>query len=276
VKIRRLTGCAVSYFLLFVMLFIALAPIYWMLVTSLKGESEIYKLVPTLWPKELTWEGYTNLVGNTGFMSWLKNSAIVALAVSAVSLFFSVLAAYGLARLRFRGRQAIGTLILVAYLLPPTLLFIPLYILITRLHLQSSMQGLIFAYPTITIPYATWVLTSYFTSISVDFEEAALIDGCSRLGALRRIVIPLSAPAIVSTFIFCFTLCWSEFLFALVILTGANSTVPVGLAGLILGDVARWNQIMAGAIITSIPVVILYTLASRYIVSGLTLGGVKG
>lgn len=275
-KIRRLTGCAVSYFLLFVMLFIALAPIYWMLVTSLKGESEIYKLVPTLWPKELTWEGYTNLVGNTGFMSWLKNSAIVALAVSAVSLFFSVLAAYGLARLRFRGRQAIGTLILVAYLLPPTLLFIPLYILITRLHLQSSMQGLIFAYPTITIPYATWVLTSYFTSISVDFEEAALIDGCSRLGALRRIVIPLSAPAIVSTFIFCFTLCWSEFLFALVILTGANSTVPVGLAGLILGDVARWNQIMAGAIITSIPVVILYTLASRYIVSGLTLGGVKG
>ena len=135
---------------------------------------------------------------------------------------------------------------------------------------------MLLVYPTITIPYATWVLTSYFNSIPKDFEEAALIDGCSRLGALRYVVLPLAAPGVVATFIFCFTLCWSEYLYALVMLSKSATTVPVGLSGLLIGDVPRWNQIMAGAIITSIPVVVLYTVVSKYIVSGLLLGGVKG
>jgi len=258
------------------MLVIALFPIYWMLVTSLKANNEVYRLVPTLWPSQITWAGYTSLLSHTGFISWLGNSAFVAFTVSVLSLFFSVLAGYALSRFRFVGRGAVGTMILVAYLLPPALLFIPLYILVTRLGMAGSLGALFLVYPTITIPYATWVLTSYFASISKDFEEAALIDGCSRLGALRRVVLPLAAPGVVATFVISFTLCWSEYLYAVVMLSGDTSTVPIGLSGLIVGDVARWNEIMAGAIITSVPIAVLYSLVSRYIVSGLTMGGVKG
>lgn len=275
-KSRRLSSQAVTYILLAGMLVTALFPIYWILVTSLKPTSEIYRLVPTFWPEQVTTAGYVNLLGRTDFLSWLWNSVVVSVVVALLSIVFSVLAAYGLARFRFRGRELVGFMILIAYLLPPALLFIPLYIFVTRLGLAGSIVGLIFVYPTITIPYATWVLTSYFRSISVDMEEAALIDGCSRLGALRRVTLPLAAPGVVSTFVFAFTLCWSEYLYALVILSGDDQTVPLGLSGLIVGDVPRWNEIMAGAIITSVPVAILYIVVSRYIVSGLTVGGSKG
>lgn len=275
-KTQRLFLNTISYGALAVMLVCALFPIYWILVTSLKATAEIYRLVPTFWPEKVTTEGYVNLFTRTDFLEWLANSAVVALVVSFISLVFSVLAAYGLARFRFRGRRTVAFLILVAYLMPPALLFIPLYILVTRMGLSGSMAGLILVYPTITIPYATWVLTSYFRSISVDLEEAALIDGCSRLGALRHVTLPLAAPGVVSTFIFAFTLCWSEYLYALVILSGSQQTMPLGLSSLIVADVARWNEIMAGAIIASVPVTLMYIMASRYIVSGLTLGGSKG
>ncbi len=275
-KARHRVSQFVTYALLAIMLVIALFPIYWIFITSIKPSAQIYALVPSLWPTNPTGIGYTNLFEKTEFVAWVFNSAIVAIIVSASSIFLSSLAAYALARFQFAGREFIGMLILVAYLLPPALLFIPLYILVTRLGLAQSIVGLVFVYPTITVPYATWVLTSYFRSLSVDFEEAAMIDGCSRLGALRHVTLPLAGPGVVATFIFAFTLCWSEYLYALVILSGQTQTIPIGLAGLIVADVPKWNEIMAGAMITSIPVVILYTVASRYIVSGLTLGGVKG
>ncbi len=275
-KAQRWFGGCVTYALLAGMLVIALLPIYWIFVTSIKPSNLIYARVPSFWPPNPTAIGYTNLFQKTEFVSWVINSAVVALLVSAASIFLSVLAAYALARFRFPGRDFLGLMILVAYLLPPALLFIPLFILTTRLGVAQSIWGLIFVYPTITVPYATWVLTSYFRSLSVDFEEAAMMDGCSRLGALRHMTLPLAGPGVVSTFIFSFTLCWSEYLYALVILSGQVQTIPIGLAGLIVADVPKWNEIMAGAIITSVPVVILYTAASRHIVSGLTLGGVKG
>jgi multiple sugar transport system permease protein len=275
-KVQRLFTGVVTYAALAVMLVAALFPIYWILVTSLKPTAEIYRLVPTFWPEQITTEGYVKLLTSTRFLEWLRNSAVVAAIVSLLSLVLSVLAAYGLARFRFRGRRSVAFLILVAYLLPPALLFIPLYILVTRVGLSGSMAGLILVYPTITIPYATWVLTSYFRSISIDMEEAALIDGCSRMGALRYVTLPLAAPGVVSTFIFAFTLCWSEYLYALVILSGSQQTVPLGLSSLIVADVPRWNEIMAGAIISSVPIALMYIIASRFIVSGLTLGGSKG
>jgi multiple sugar transport system permease protein len=275
-KTQRLLMGTLNYALLAGMLVIALFPIYWILVTSLKPTAEIYRLVPTFWPETVTTTGYVNLFARTHFVSWLRNSAVVALVVAFLSIVLSVLAAYGLARFRFRGRRTVAFLILVAYLMPPALLFIPLYILVTRAGLSGSMAGLMLVYPTITIPYATWVLTSYFRSISIDMEEAALIDGCSRLGALRHVTLPLAAPGVVSTFIFAFTLCWSEYLYALVILSGSQQTMPLGLSSLIVADVPRWNEIMAGAIIASVPVTLMYIIASRYIVSGLTLGGSKG
>lgn len=275
-KRQYLFSNMLSYVLLAGMLLVALFPIYWILVTSLKPTSEIYRLVPTFWPEKITVSGYTNLITRTDFLDWLLNSVIVSVVVAFISIVVSVLAAYALARFRFRGRQLVGFGILIAYLLPPGLLFIPLYIMVTRMGISGSMLGLIVVYPTITIPYATWVLTSYFRSLSVDMEEAAMIDGCSRLQTLWHVTLPLSAPGIISTFVFAFTLCWSEYLYALVILSGEDQTVPLGLSSLIVGDVPRWNEIMAGAIITSVPVAILYIIVSRHIVSGLTVGGSKG
>lgn len=275
-KKEKLFWRSVSYIALAIMLVIALFPVYWIFITSLKTNAEIYSLIPSLWPKEPTTAGYTDLIDKTDFLRWLRNSAIVSVIVAGVSVSFSAIAAYGLARFQFRGSKAIGSLILVAYLLPPALLFIPIYIVITRLDIAGSILGLILVYPTITTPYATWVLTTYFRGLPPDFEEAAMIDGCSRLQALRYVILPLASPGVIATLIFAFTLCWSEYLYALVIADSSSTTVPVGLSGLIIADIFRWNQIMAGAIITSVPVVILYTLASKYIVTGLTLGGTKG
>lgn len=266
----------ITYFLLAIMVIIALFPVYWIFVTSLKTNAEIYSLVPSMWPKEPTTSGYTDLIEKTDFLLWLKNSAIISIVVSVFSVSLSAIAAYGLARFQFRGSRLIGSSILVAYLLPPTLLFIPLYVLLTQVRLTGSILSLMLVYPTITMPYATWVLTTYFRGLPPDFEEAAMIDGCSRMQALRYVTLPLASPGVIATFIFSFTLCWSEFLYALVIADSSSLTVPVGLSGLIIADVFRWNEIMAGAIITSVPVVILYTAASKYIVSGLTLGGTKG
>ena len=273
---EKLFWRGLTYLLLAIMLVIALFPVYWILITSLKTNAEIYSLIPSLWPKELTTVGYTHLVEHTDFSLWLRNSAIVSIVVATVSVALSTVAAYGLARFRFRGSRFVGAGILVAYLLPPTLLFIPLYIIITRLGVSGSIVSLILVYPTITIPYATWVLTTYFRGLPPDYEEAAMIDGCSLMQALRYVTLPLASPGVIATSIFAFTLCWSEYLYALVMADSSSMTVPVGLSGLIVADIFRWNEIMAGAIIASVPVVVLYTVASKYIVSGLTLGGTKG
>ncbi|MBG0785002.1 MAG: carbohydrate ABC transporter permease [Anaerolineaceae bacterium] len=265
-----------NYILLMIMLLIALFPIYWMIITSVKPMDEIYSLYPTFWPKKFTLSGYSYLFQKTNFLSWLMNSSIVSIISSLITILFSIPAAYGLSRFRFKGSRTIGNLILVAYLLPQTLIFIPVYVMVNKIGLSSSIFGLLLIYPSTTIPYATWMLTSYFSSIERDFDDAALIDGCSRLQLLTHILIPLTAPGIVSTFIFSFTICWGEYLFALVILGGSTKTLPLGLSTMLFGDVARWNTIMGGAIIATIPVIIIYLLASKYIVSGLSLGGVKG
>lgn len=273
--IHKMTNKIIVYVVLAIMLVVALFPIYWILITSFKVTSEIYTLVPNFWPKHPTFVGYIKLFTKTDFLSWLKNSMIVALLVSLVSILVSSLAAYALTRFRFIGRNLFGVLIFTAYLIPDTLLFIPIYILAAHLGIAQKIGGLLVVYPIIIVPYATWVLTSYFSTLPVEIEEAGMIDGCSRLQVLIRITMPLASPGIIATFIFSFTMCWSEFTYALVILSGTAKTLPLGLSGLILGDIPPWNLIMAGAIISLIPVVLLYTISSRYIVAGLTFGGVK-
>ncbi|OGO38483.1 MAG: ABC transporter permease [Chloroflexi bacterium RBG_16_57_11] len=274
-KAEKFLTKALSYFLLGIMLVITLFPLYWILVTSFKTLPEIYTINPRFWPSKPGLHGYETLFEKTDFILWVRNSAIVALIVSVGSITLSIAAAYGLSRFRFKGKGLIGVMIFIAYLLPEALLFIPIYILMSRMGLSQRMAGLIFVYPSIVIPYATWVLTSYFRTLPVEIEEAALIDGCSRLGVMRHITLPLASPGVISTFIFSFTLCWSEYIYALVILSGKSQTLPLGLSGLIVGDIPPWNVIMAGAIMSSIPIVILYLISSKYIVTGLTLGGVK-
>lgn len=273
---RKFLPKLISYTLLGVMLIISLFPIYWMAITSIKSLGEIYKLNPTFWPEDINLSGYIYLFNKSDYLSWLLNSSVVSIVSSLVTMLFCIPAAYGLVRFNFRGRGLIGNSILIAYLLPPTLIFIPIYIMVTRIGLTQSIWGLLLIYPSTTIPYATWILTSYFKSIPSEFDDAARIDGCSRLQVLIKVIIPLASPGIVSTFILSYTLCWSEYLYALVILSGRTKTLPLGISSMLFGDVARWNTIMGGAIIATIPILIIYTIASKYIVSGLSLGGLKG
>ena len=267
----------ISYVVAAVLILFCLFPIYWMLITSLKTSTEIYKIIPTFWPKKLTFEGYQELFLETGYIRNVINSLFVSLVVSFGSIAVSMPAAYAIARIKFRGRRHLSKGILISYLMPRTVLFIPLYLLVTQLGLSNNLWGLILVYPTITIPYATWMMISYFQGIPYDIEEAAIIDGCSRVQAMLKVCVPLARSGVVSTLIFSYTLCWSEYLYALVIINKAEfKTIPLALADMVVGDVYAWGPLMGGSLIASVPVVILYLLFNRNMVSGITAGGVKG
>ena len=246
-KIKKVSSRAIAYLCTIGMAVYCLFPVYWMLITSLKSNKEIYSLVPTFWPKNIVFDGYIKLFGKLDFAQNILNSLVVSLVVSFVSVFVSMLAAYAIARVKFNGRTTISRGILYAYLMPQSLLFIPLYLLVSRLGLNNSLWGLILIYPTITIPYATWMLISYFKSIPVSLEEAAIMDGCSRWGAMFRICFPLSMPGIVSTLVFAFTLSWNEYLYALVIINdSAIKTIPLALSDMVVADIYAGGLSWAG------------------------------
>lgn len=260
-----------------VALVITLFPIYWMLATSVTPYSAMFNPVPTLMPPSVSMEHYVDLLRNTPFLTFTKNSVIVSTVSMLLSVFTSTLAAYAITRLRLRGRHALATLVMATYLLPQSMLFIPMYILVSSLKLANTLPGLILTYPTFLVPYGTWMLMSYFKTIPREIEEAALIDGCSRWQTLWRIIAPLAAPGISVVAIFSFTLAWDEFLYALVVTTSPSvQTLPVGIAGFIVGDIFLWGRIMSASVLTALPMVLLYTVVQRWVVYGMTAGSVKG
>jgi multiple sugar transport system permease protein len=266
----------VLYLFLLVMVLAILFPIYWMITISLKLPREIYRQ-PSLWPEVVTLANYRRLIEEKHFLTNIKNSLIVASTVTVLSLLISSFAAYSLVRFRYRFKGVIGRLILFAYLTPTSLLFIPLSVIIARLHLGNSLRGLIIVYLTFALPLSTWLLSGYFRSVPAELEEQAMVDGSTRLGALFRILLPLSAPGLVAVGIFTFTGAWNELLLALIFITSENKrTVPLGLQYLITGDVLLWGPIMAGAVLSAVPVIVLYFLAQRFMVQGMTHGSVKG
>lgn len=257
-------------------LIVALFPIYWMLCTSLKSDGEIYQKIPTMIPKRFTVEAYSYLLTKTNFLNAIKNSLLVATVVSLLSIAVAYPTAYTLARTKFRGRRVLSKAVLFTYMLPTSVLYIPLYILVARLGLTNTLWGLILIYPTFTLPYVAWILIPHVQSIPVALEEAAMMDGCSHFMIMYRIIFPLALPGIISTTIFAFAMCWGEYLYALVNLTSATvQTFPLVISSLIYGDMPPWNQLMAGAIMACIPIVIIYMLASSSLVGGATAGGVK-
>ena len=263
--------------LLFIL--ITLFPFYWMAITFIKSDQELldhdqnpmFVIVPTLYH-------YHYLFFETHFLQWLTNTTIVAIVSTAISLFCSLLSGYALARLRFRGANSIGWGIFVTYLVPPTLLFLPLALLIRTFHLFNNLFALILTYPTFLIPFCTWLLIGYFKSIPRELEESALVDGADRIQAMVRIVMPLALPGILSAGMFAFTLSWNEFLYALIFMGDTQSkTIPVGVVQeLIRGDDFFWGQLMAAALLGSIPVALLYSFFVEYFVAGMTAGAVKG
>jgi multiple sugar transport system permease protein len=262
--------------LLLPILLFVLFPFYWIIITSFKTDLQIQRFASIFVPNPWTLEQYRSLVLETPFLIWFRNTVFVASVSTIISVVLAALAAYALARLKFLGSRTLTTLLLVTYLLPGTLIFIPLYQTLTSLGLINSHAALIVTYPTFLLPFATWVMLGYFRSIPVDLEEAALIDGANRLVAFWRITLPLAAPALLSVTLFAFTNAWNEFLFAFVFITSEHlKTLPVGLQLLVFGDVYPWGQLMAASLLMAIPVMLVYIYAQRYLVEGLTAGGVK-
>jgi multiple sugar transport system permease protein len=272
---RLQTG--LSYAVLMTLLVLVVFPFYWMIVTSFKSEDQMRSLTSMFWPSPFAVENYGQLVRKTEFVSWYGNSIIVAVTSTLLATAVGTIGAYALARLRFLGRGFMASATLITYLVPPSILFIPLYAQIKNLGLANSLAGLIAAYPSFTVPFVTWLLMGYFESIPEELEEAAMIDGATRFGAFRRIVLPLAAPGLLAAALYAFTQAWNEFLYALVFITDARlRTLPVGLASFITGDVYGWGYLMAGAVLTTLPVIAAYIYLQKYMVEGLTAGSVKG
>ncbi|MCA0418943.1 MAG: carbohydrate ABC transporter permease [Proteobacteria bacterium] len=266
------------YLPLSVFVLVLLFPFYWMAITAIKPNGELldYKNNNPFWVKSPTLENIHKLLFQTDYPQWLWTTMMVAAVATALSLFSSVLAAYAIQRLRFKGSQYVGLAIYLAYLVPPSILFIPLATLIFQFGLFDSPLALILTYPTFLIPFCTWLLIGYFKSIPYELEECAMIDGATRLQTLWRITLPLAMPGLISAGIFAFTLSWNEFIYALAFIQSAEKkTVPVAvLTQLVEGDVYHWGSLMAGALLGSIPVAILYSFFVDYYVASMT-GAVK-
>ena len=275
----RLRSNAFAYANLVPYIFFVMFPFYFMAVTSFKSNAELYNLksVPFVVKAPII-DHYTFLFARTDFFIWMKNSLLVAVVATVVSVAIAILAGYSLARLRFRGAGSFGTAVFITYLVPPTLLFLPLSQVVVWLGLADSVAALMVTYPTFLVPFCTWLLMGYFRTIPREVEECALVDGATRMQTLWKIVLPMALPGIICAVLFSFTLCWNEFTYALTFISqSANKTAVVGVtADLIRGDIYYWGSLMAGALLASIPIVIVYVLFLDYYVSGLTAGAVKG
>lgn len=259
------------------LLFFVLGPLYWIGVTAFKSEGQVVMRTDDLWPTPWTTEQFTALFANQPFGRWYLNTLLVSAASTAVALVCAALAGYALARLRFRGAQGFTVTVLLTYVMPGALLFIPLYQMLIGVRLTDSLWSLVVTYPTFTLPFATWLLVGYFSSIPVELEEAALVDGCTRLQAFGRVVLPLAKPGLLAVALFTLTNAWNEFLFAFVFITKDEyKTLPVGMQSMIAGDVVPQGQLAAASLLVSIPVVIMYALGQRFLTEGLTAGAVKG
>lgn len=264
--------------LVFYLVFL-LFPFYWMTLVSLKPTNDLFDMkFNPFWIKRFTLENYLYLFQNTAFPEWVKNTLIVSVTSTVLSLGCSIFAGYALARLRFPGSNFLGVGIFLAYLVPPTLLFLPLAQVIAKLNLYNTYWALILTYPTQLVPFASWLLMGYFRTIPKEIEESAMADGCSRMEILLRIVLPLSVPGLLSAGIFCFTLSWNEFLYALIFMSsGDMKTIPVGVVSdMIKADTLFWGSLMASAVLGSVPIAFLYSFFVKHYVSGLTAGAVKG
>ena len=260
-----------------VFLIVLLFPFYWMVITSFKPDDELLSREGNpFWVSDPTLAHVKKLLFDTSYPDWLWNTILVSVVSTFLSIACSVLAAYAIERLRFRGSRYVGMSIFLAYLVPPSILFIPLAAMVYKLHLFDTRLALILTYPTFLIPFCTWLLMGYFKTIPLELEECALIDGANRWQILVRIILPLAVPGLISAGIFAFTLSWNEFIYALTFISSSEvKTVPVGVVTeLVEGDVYHWGSLMAGALFGSLPVAILYSFFVEYYVSGLT-GAVK-
>ena len=273
----RGTRLVTVYLPLVIFVFVLLFPFYWMAITSVKPDQELLSREGNpFWVIAPTLAHFKKLLFDTAYPEWLWNTVLVSVVSTAFSLVAAVLAAYAIERLRFSGAKHVGLAIFLAYLVPPSILFIPLADVVFQLGLFDTRWALILTYPTFLIPFCTWLLMGYFRSIPFELEECALIDGATRWQILTKIVLPLAVPGLISAGIFAFTLSWNEFIYALTFISSSEiKTLPVGVVTeLVEGDVYHWGPLMAGALFGSLPVAFVYSFFVEYYVSGMT-GAVK-
>lgn len=277
-RVGRVFGGVFTTAVLLILLLFELVPFYWVIITAFKSNSQIVAFDSVFWPEPWTWEQFRTLLGPTrAFLVWYKNTVTIAAVSTVASVLVAALGAYGLTRLRWRGSNTFASLVLIAYLMPPVLMFIPIYQIFAALRLTNSLGGLMVAYPTFALPFATWLLMGYYASIPREMEEAALIDGCNHFQSFWHVVLPLALPALMAAALFSVTLAWKEFLFAFVFIAKERFyTLSVGIAQMIIGDVLPWGELMAAALLMAIPVVTIYIIGQRFMVAGLTAGAVKG
>jgi multiple sugar transport system permease protein len=253
-------------------------PLIWMIVTSVKPQSELFSIPPTLMPETMTFEHYQRLLTDTPFLQYFRNSMILAVTTTVVVVALGTLGAYSLVRFKYRGRATLATLVLFTYLMPSVVLVIPLYLMMAKLGLANTLASLVIAYTTFALPYALWLLRSFMSSIPVDLESAALVDGAGRMGAFVDVILPQALPGIVSTALFTFILCWNEYLFALV-LVNSDSVRPLT-AGtmnmLITSFNIDWSLLMAASVMMSLPLIVIFTFLQGTLTKGFGAGAVKG
>ena len=259
------------------LLVVAIFPFLWMALSSFKSLGELYAVPVTWLPHEPTWENYVKVLFNSNIPRYFLNSSIISIASTFLALIFAVPAAYGFARFTFRGNRLCQTLILMAHLLPTAALIVPLYVMLGYLGLLNTLYGLILVYLILTLPLSVWMLIGYFKSIPAELEEAATIDGASRLGVLLRVMLPLSLPGIVVIVLYSFVATWNEFIFALTFATDVGvKTLPIGLAEFSTEYNTDWGAIMAASLLMTAPVAIVFLWLQKLFVGGLMAGAMKG
>jgi multiple sugar transport system permease protein len=276
-KLRKRAGLVLTYIVLIVAIVVTLFPFFWMVSSSFKPGPELFAAKPTLVPRHPTLLNYNLVWLRTEFPRYFLNSFKIAVIVTAGSIAVSMYAAYAFSRYRFRGRGSYGSVLLTTQMFPGILIVLPLFLIVKALHLFDTHLALIVAYLAFSLPFSIWTLRGFFDAIPRELEEAATIDGASRIVAFHRIVLPISGPGIAAVGMFAFIRSWNEFLFALVLIQSQGlSTLPLGLATFMESYSFRWDLLMAGSTITTIPVLFFFLFMQRFIVQGLTAGAVKG
>lgn len=268
----------ILYFLLLLVVFWSVFPLFWVFISSIKPDTETYAFEQTVFPQEPTLKNYTTLLEVTDFTLWLRNSTVLAIATTVAVVALASMGAYAMSRFKFRFFEIFGRLTLLAYMMPAIILVVPIFFILFKIHLTNSLLGLFLVYTGTRLPFGLWLLRSYFQGIPLDLEHAAMIDGATRFQAFYKVILPQAVPGMIATAIFVFSVTWHEFLFASILLfSGSKQTLSAGVASFLSEDwIYSWGVLMAAGVMVSLPLVLFYAFLSRYLIAGWGSGSLKG